>query len=96
MPKNKSIIRQVQETLQQKLCIGKQKHLAKKQGVASDGIYSWSTYQNYLAKGCAFVKWAKEHHDCRTLEEARGYVDTYLQSNRQIPLSSSLLLEMIQ
>jgi hypothetical protein len=81
MPKNKSIIRQVQEALQQKLCIGEQRHIAKKQGVAPDGIYSWSTYQNYLTKGCTFVKWAKEYHGCRTLDDARNHVDAYLQKH---------------
>jgi hypothetical protein len=69
----------VQEALKQKLKIGQPKHIAKQQGVANDGIYSWSTYQNYLAKACAFVKWAKEHHNCKTLVDARNYVDAYLQ-----------------
>ena len=81
MPKNKSLVRQVQDTLKQKLCIGEQKHFAKQQGVASDGIYSWSTYQNYLAKACAFVKWAKEHHGCRTLNDVRRHVDSYLKQH---------------
>ena len=81
MPKNKSIIRQVQETLEHKLRIGESKHLAKEQGVASEGIYSWSTYKNYLAKSCAFVKLAKEQHGCRTLDDARSYVDSYLQKH---------------
>jgi len=79
MPKNKSIIHQVQDSLSQKLCIGEKKHLAKQKGTASSGIYSWGTYKTYLAKSCAFVKWAKEHHDCRTLADARPYVDSYLQ-----------------
>jgi len=79
MPKNKSIIHQVQEALSQKLCIGEKKHLAKQQGTASEGIYSWSTYRTYLAKSCAFVKWAKEHHGCKTLTDARPYVDAYIQ-----------------
>ena len=78
MPKNKSIIYQVQETLKQKLCIGEQKHFAKQLGTASDGIYSWSTYKTYLAKSCAFVKWARAQHGCRTLAEARNYVNTYI------------------
>ena len=81
MPKNKSLIRQVQETLQQKLRIGESKHFNKQQGTTSNGIYSWSAYENYLAKGCAFVKWAKAHHGCRTLNDARNYVDTYLQQH---------------
>jgi len=79
MPKNKSIIHQVQETLRQKLCIGEQKHLAKQQATALGGIYSWGTYKTYLAKSCAFAKWAKENYGCRTLADARGYVDSYIQ-----------------
>jgi len=56
MPKNKSLIHQVRETLDQKLRIGEKKHLAKQDGTASDGIYSWGTYNTYLAKGCNFAK----------------------------------------
>jgi len=63
MPKNKSIIRQVKEALDQKLRIGEKKHPAKQAGIASDGIYSWGTYNTYLAKSCNFVKWAKEYHE---------------------------------
>jgi len=81
MPKNKSLVRQVQDVLKQKLCIGEQKHIAKQQGTSTNGIYSWSTYQNYLSKGCAFVKWSKENHGCRTLDDARRHVDTYLQQH---------------
>jgi len=47
MPKSKSLIYQVQETLKQKLRIGEQKHFARQQGIASDGIYSWSTHNTY-------------------------------------------------
>ena len=68
----------MQDELQKKLRIGEQKHTAKQQGVSHDGIYSWSTYQNYLSKACAFVKWAKAEHGCRTLSQARNYVDDYL------------------
>ena len=78
MSKNKSIIYQVKETLEQKLCIGESKHLAKQQGAAGDGIYSWGTYNTYLAKSCAFVKWTKEQHGCRTLTDSRAYVDNYI------------------
>jgi hypothetical protein len=78
MPKNKRLVHQAQEVLKQKLKIGEPKHLAKQEGVANDGIYSWSTYQNYLNKSCAFVKWAKKHYGCKTLDDARSYVDTYL------------------
>ena len=79
MRKNKSLVPQVQDVLKAKQRFDKSKHLAKQQGVASDGIYSWSTYENYLAKACRFVKWVKaEHNDVRTLEQARVHVDAYL------------------
>jgi len=79
MRKNKSLVRQVQDVLKSKLRIGEPKHLAKQDGTASDGIYSWSTYENYLAKCCAFVKWAKEEYGVCSLTDARQYVDIYLQ-----------------
>jgi len=79
MPKNKSLVRQVQETINKKLRIGESKYSAKQEGVSHEGVYSWNTYKCYLTKGCAFVKWAKEHHDCHTLAGARAYVDAYLQ-----------------
>ena len=78
MPKSKSIIHQVKETLNQKLRIGEQKHLAKQQGIASDGIYSWGSYKTYLVNCCAFVKWVKEHYGCKALADARKYVDPYI------------------
>jgi len=90
MPKNKSLAYQVKEVLSQKLRIGEPKHLAKKQGVAFEGIYSWNTYKNYLTKSSAFARWAKEHFECRTLEQARPHVDAYLrhhidQGSRDFP-----------
>jgi len=87
MPKNKSIIYQVKETLTQKLCIGEKKHLAKQQGTASSGVYSWDTLKTYLAKSCAFAKWAKEQHGCKTLNDARMYVDAYIQRHIDLRFS---------
>jgi len=81
IPKNKSLVRQVQDELKSKLRIGEPKHLAKQQGMAYDGIYSWSTYENYLTKSCAFVRWAKEEYGVRTLADARDYIDAYLQKH---------------
>jgi len=80
MAKNKSLVHQVKEVLYSKLRIGESKHLAKQSKEFSGGIYSWSTYRNYLAKSCAFVKWTKEQHGCISLEESREYVDKYLRS----------------
>jgi hypothetical protein len=79
MPKNKSLVRQIHDTLNEKKRFGESKYLAQKQGVSGDGIYSWNTYKTYLTKGCAFAKWVKEHHGCKTLADARAHVDAYLQ-----------------
>jgi len=62
MPKTKSLIYQVRETLSQKLRIGESRHHDKQVGTTHDGIYSWGTYNTYLAKCCAFVKWVKANH----------------------------------
>ena len=61
MPKNKSLVRQVQEALQSKLKIGESKHLAKQEGLMHEGIYSWGTYKTYRDKGVAFVRQVKEY-----------------------------------
>jgi len=77
MGKNKSIIRQTQEKLNSKLRYGESKDLAKKEKRASEGIYSYSTRKTYIAKCSAFAKWARDNHGCRTIDDARKYVDTY-------------------
>jgi len=85
MPKIPGLIYQVNKTLESKMRFGESKHAAKQlkdiQGRTHShkGIYSYNTHKTYLAKSCAFVKWAKEHYGCRTLEQARPYVDVYLQ-----------------
>jgi hypothetical protein len=79
MPKNKSLIRQVHDTLNEKKRFGESKYEAQKQGTSRDGIYSYSTFKTYLAKGCAFAKWVRENHDCKTLADAHAFVDPYLQ-----------------
>jgi hypothetical protein len=79
MPKNRSIVRQVHDALNEKRRFGESKYEAQKQGISHDGIFSYSTYKTYLAQGCKFAKWAREHHGCKTLAEARIFVNTYLQ-----------------
>jgi len=85
MPKNKSLVYQVNKTLESKMRFGESKHTAKQQkdihgrAHSYEGIYSYNTHKAYLVKCCAFAKWAKEHYGCRTLEQARKYVDNYIQ-----------------
>ena len=78
MPKTRSLVKQVQDVLQSKLCIGESKYLAKREGTAINGIYSWSTYRTYLQQSVAFAKWVKSTHGCRSLDEARQHVNEYI------------------
>ena len=75
----KSLVRQVQERLQSKLCAGDSKHLDKRQNATEDKIYSYNTFRTYEKHSCAFAKWAKAEHGCKTLEDCRPHVDAYLE-----------------
>lgn len=77
--KNKeSLIRQAQIIMQDKLCIGQSRHVAKKDGTAQNGIYAWSTYRTYMKHICYFLNYVKEKHGVRSIEEARQYADEWL------------------
>jgi len=78
MARERGLSKQVQDVLDGKLKIGQSRYADKPFGVTSDHIYSWSTYRAYLKHGCYFVKWAKDAHKSKTLEEARAHVDEYL------------------
>lgn len=75
----KSLVRQVQEALQSKLSPGDSKHLDKRQNVTGEKIYSYNTFRTYEKHSCAFAKWAKAEHGCKTLADCRQYVDGYLE-----------------
>ena len=75
----KSLVRQVQESLQSKLSAGDSKHLDKRNHETGEKIYSYNTFRTYQKHSCAFVKWAQQAHGCKTLGECRQYVDEYLQ-----------------
>jgi len=79
-----SMVKQVQSSLDSKLAIGSSKYQAKSLGIFQNHIYSWETYRSYLKHGCYFAKWAKKTHGCKTLEQARHYVDEYLQSRSKL------------
>lgn len=79
MPKRPSLVKQVQNVLDNKLKIGHSKHLDKKDGVTADHIYSWGTYRSYLKHGCYFTNWAKTAHGCKDLDSAKPFINEYLQ-----------------
>lgn len=86
---------QIQNCLDQKLGIGKSKHEMKKVGEANKYIYSWETYRSYLKQACYFADWVKQQpvdpvlgHKPRTLEEARRFVEKWLQDSIDRGLSA--------
>lgn len=54
-----------------------------------DKIYSVRTYDNYKQQCILFADWVRQTHpDCKTLDDCRPYVDTYLQHNIDRGLSA--------
>lgn len=87
--KNKmSLVRQVQEAYDNMLAIGRSKHQDKINGCTTDKIYSWSTYNNYMRHANYFVKYCKEEHGCRILEQCKHYINEWLEKRIQEGLSS--------
>ncbi len=91
--KHKSVVRQLQETLQGQLRIGEKRHDAKKAEATHSpaGIFSYRTFETYMKQSCAFAKWAKSEYGSRTLEAARPYVESYLQNGIDRGLSAYTL-----
>lgn len=80
--KDKSMMRRVQEALQNRLRIGESRHDAKLAEATHSpaGIIAYRTFETYMKQDCAFANWRKAQYKCRTLEAARSYVETYLQN----------------
>lgn len=53
-------------------------------GTPHERIYSWDTYRAYIKHCTYFANWAKKEHGCRTLSDARPYVDEWLQSRSDL------------
>ena len=96
MGKAKSLQKVIQDELDKMLRIGVSKHDDKAAGINThEFIYAWDSYNTYLKQACYFAKWVKEQpvdpaigHKPRTLEEARPYVEKWLQKNIDDGLSA--------
>lgn len=64
-----SLVRQAQIVYQGKLAIGESRHAAKALGTARDKIFSYSTLRTYTRCAAQFVRYCREMHGCRYLEE---------------------------
>jgi len=95
MPKTKSLIYQVREALNQKLRIGESRHHDKQVGITHDGIYSWGTYNTYLAKCCAFVKWVKANYGLESGSESMANPEVKNISNHLTNLESNQTIKTL-
>lgn len=94
----KSLKRQIQEKYDSMLAIGESKNAAKAAGGIAGKIYSWETYHSYIKHACYFADWAKEQpapqdlgRKVRTLDEARRFVEPFLQNGIDRGLSAYTL-----
>ena len=80
----KSLVRQVQETLESKLKIGCSKHTDKIAGISNKYIYSYSTLKTYMKECSYFVNYCKQHYHCKTLEQCYPYISEWIDSRRHL------------
>lgn len=97
--KNKVSLRdQIRATYDGMLAIGESKNAGKASGSIAGKIYSWETYRSYMKHACYFADFVKQQpapedlgHKCRTLEEARRYIEPFLQNGIDRRLSAYTL-----
>lgn len=83
-PNRGSLVKQVQDTLDAKLQIGRKKKPDKLSGISQNYIYSWETYHSYLKHCCYFVKWCKENHGCKTIEQCKAYASEWMKTRENL------------
>lgn len=89
-----SIIKQVLNEFEKQIRFGESKHEAKREErercevtgetwnpARVEGIFSFSTYREYVKEALEFANWARTEKGCKDLEQARAYVSEYLQSH---------------
>lgn len=89
----KSLVRQVQENLQEKLHrgIGTSRHEAKQSHTTADKIFSYNTFKTYMKANIGFVNFCKENYGCKTLDDCRPHVDEFIQHRISNGVSSFTL-----
>ena len=83
-PNRGSLVKQVQDSLDEKLHIGRKKKPDKLSGISQNYIYSWETYHSYLKHCCYFVKWCKENHGCKTIEQCKEYASEWMKTREHL------------
>lgn len=85
MAKRASLGHQFHIALEQKKKIGESRHKAKEKGVASEGIYSYKTYDAYKQASKTFSTWVRSQHpDVKYLNEiTRDICKEYIKYREQ-------------
>lgn len=83
-PNRGSLVKQVRDSLNAKLQIGRKKKPDKIAGISQNYIYSWETYHSYLKHCCYFVKWCKENHGCKTIEQCKAYASEWMKTREHL------------
>lgn len=80
MAKNKSMAYQVKRELYSQLRFGESKYESKlKEDTNSpEGIFSKSTMDSYIKHSTAFANWTKATYGCKTLIDAYGHIQDYI------------------
>ena len=77
--RRKNLKMQANDVLQSLCKFGQSKHEAKRNGNASEGIYSYGTYHTYQQQCHRYCDWVRDvHPGTKTLADARAYVDEYI------------------
>lgn len=76
--KHGSIIHEFTREYKSMAAYGESKHAAKQAGTLEGKIFSFDTMRAYIRAGCAFGKWCKQEHGCKTVLSCRDYVADYL------------------
>lgn len=82
---------QIKAEFDKMLSVGESKFLDKKADRTQGKIYSWETYRTYMKHCNYFAKWTKEVHSCRTLEQAKPFINQYLEQRELDGLSAFTL-----
>lgn len=83
-PNRGSLVKQVQDSLDAKLQIGRKKKPDKIAGISQNYIYSWETYHSYLKHCCYFVKWCKENYGCKTIEACKQHASEWMKTREHL------------
>lgn len=78
---------QITQAYQDMLAIGTSKHQAKKDGSASEKIFSWETYHSYKKHAGYFAEYCKAEHGCKTLAQCERYASEWLRMRVESGLS---------